>query len=58
MVTRNDLAQAQQRLATARTNSLNALIDYRLGLADLKRQTLWDFERNAPVEPVFAPDEG
>ena len=33
--------------------SLNALVDYQLGLADLKRRTLWDFEKNAPVEPII-----
>lgn len=52
-ITRNDLTLAQQRLTTARTNSLNALVDYQLGLADLKRRTLWDFEKNAPVEPII-----
>lgn len=48
-ITRNDLAQAQQRLATAKVNNLAALVDYQLGLADLRRRTLWDFERNEPV---------
>jgi outer membrane protein TolC len=52
-INRNDLAQAQQRLTAAKINSLNALIDYQLGIADLKRKTHWDFERNSPVEPIF-----
>ena len=48
-INRNDLAQAQQRLTTAKLNSLNALIDYQIGMADLKRRTLWDFETHSPV---------
>lgn len=52
-INRNDLAQAQQRLTSAKTNALNALIDYRLGIADLKRKTLWDFDRNEPVKPII-----
>ena len=49
-ITQNDLAQSRQRLTTAKLNDLSALIDYRVGLADLLRKTLWDFEKNAPVE--------
>lgn len=45
-----DLALEQNRLTEARTNYLNAIIDYKQALADLQRKTLWDFERNAPVE--------
>lgn len=52
-VTRNDLTLAQQRLTSAKTNSLNALIDYNIGLADLKRRTLWDFEKNESVRPIM-----
>jgi outer membrane protein len=52
-ITRNDLAQAQQRLTTSKLNDLLALIDYRLGIADLTRKTLWDFEANAPAEILF-----
>jgi outer membrane protein TolC len=52
-ISRNDLAQAQQRLTTAKINNLSALIDYRIGLADLKRRTLYDFEKNEPVRPTF-----
>jgi outer membrane protein TolC len=52
-INRNDLAQTQQRLTAAKTNALNALIDYRLGLADLKRKTLWDFERNERAQPLI-----
>lgn len=56
-INRNDLAQAQQRLTTAKLNSLSALVDYQLGIADLKRQTHWDFERNAQVEPIIRVED-
>ncbi|MGE5314278.1 MAG: TolC family protein [Acidobacteriota bacterium] len=51
-ISRNDLAQAQQRLTTTKLNSLAAQIEYRLGIADLKRKTLYDFERREPVKPI------
>lgn len=51
-INRNDLAQAQQRLTAAKINNLGALIDYRVGLADLKRKTLFDFENNEPAKPL------
>ena len=56
-INRNDLALTQQRLTGAKTNALNALIDYRLGLADLKRKTLWDFERNERAKPLIETKE-
>ncbi|HTP12683.1 MAG TPA: TolC family protein [Bacteroidota bacterium] len=49
---RNDVAQAQQRLTNAKINSLSAIIDYQVALADLKRRTLWDYEKNEAVHPV------
>ncbi len=49
---RNDVAQAQQRLTTAKINSLSATIDYQVALADLKRRTLWDYEKNEAVRPI------
>ncbi len=52
-ITRNDLAQAQQRLTAAKLNSLSALVDFKLAVADLRRKTHWDYERNAPVQPVL-----
>lgn len=55
-ITRNDLAQAQQRLTNSKLNSLIALIDYRTGLANLARKTLWNFEKNEPVT-VEVPEE-
>lgn len=51
-INRNDLAQAQQRLTTAKINNLTALIDYQIGLADLKRRTLFDFEKNEPMHAI------
>ena len=52
-INRNDLAQAQQRLTAAKLNNLSALIDYHTSLADIKRKTIYDFEKNEPVAPVF-----
>lgn len=51
-----DLALEQNRLTEARVNSLNAIIDYKQALSDLRRKTLWDFEKNAPVR-IIAPEE-
>ncbi len=45
-----ELALEQNRLTQARTNYLNAIIDYKQALADLRRKTLWDFEHNRPVD--------
>jgi outer membrane protein TolC len=44
-ITSFDLSQTQLRLTDAQTNSLNALIDYKLAIADLKRKTFFDYER-------------
>lgn len=44
-ITSFDLSQMQLRLTDARTNSLEALIDYKLALADLNRRTLYDFSK-------------
>ncbi|PJB01492.1 MAG: hypothetical protein CO127_03590 [Ignavibacteria bacterium CG_4_9_14_3_um_filter_36_18] len=42
-ITSFDLSQMQLRLTNAKTNSLNALIDYKLALADLSRKTMHDY---------------
>jgi outer membrane protein TolC len=55
-ITSNDLTLSQQRLTSAKNNSLNALIDYKIGIADLKRRTLWDFETNGPVKPIMGDE--
>jgi outer membrane protein TolC len=51
-----DLALEQNRLTQAKVNSLNAIIDYKQALSDLRRKTLWDFEANGPVQ-VEVPEE-
>jgi len=45
-ITSQELAQQQERLTSAQSNFLNAFITYKLNTADLKRKTLWDFEKN------------
>ncbi len=49
-ITSFDLTQVQTRLTEARTNSLNALIDYKLAVADLNRKTLYDFEKDSQLK--------
>ncbi len=56
-ISHNDLAQAQQRLTQAKTASLGALVDYELGMADLTRKTLWDFETGERVTPRLPEEE-
>ena len=46
-ITSFELQQMQIRLTNAKINSLNALIDYKLALADLERKTLHNFEQPA-----------
>ncbi len=55
-ISSQDLALEQTRLTQSRTNYLASVIDYKRTLADLRRKTLWDFERSAPVV-VEVPDE-
>ncbi|HKI78009.1 MAG TPA: TolC family protein [Ignavibacteriaceae bacterium] len=43
-ITSFDLAQMQIRLTDAKTNSLNALIDYKLSIADLERKTMHKYQ--------------
>ncbi len=43
-ITSFDLSQMQLRLTDAKTNSLSALIDYKLAVADLSRKTLINFD--------------
>ncbi|MDD3642558.1 MAG: TolC family protein [Candidatus Krumholzibacteria bacterium] len=44
-----ELGLSRQTLSSARMNELNALIDYKLQLLDLKIKTLWDFEKDRPA---------
>ena len=45
-ITSFDLSQMQLRLTDAKISSLNALIDYKISLADLTRRTFHNFEKN------------
>ena len=46
VITSQDLALNRDRLTSAKMAYLNAYIDYKLAIADLKQQTLWDFEND------------
>lgn len=48
-LTSMDLNQFQSQLTQKKINLVNALINYKLALLDLKIQSLWDFERNEAV---------
>lgn len=51
-ISSKDLGEYRQSLSSARMNEVNALIDYRLQLLDIKIKTLWDFERDrSALEP-------
>jgi len=45
-ITSQELALDRNRLTQAKFSFLNAYIDYKTALADLKRKTMWDFEKN------------
>jgi len=45
-ITSQELALDRNRLTQAKFSFLNAYIDYQLAVADLKRKTMWDFEKN------------
>ncbi len=49
-ITSQDLALVQGRLTSAEMAYLEAFIAYKLTLADLKRKTLWDFEKGRSAE--------
>lgn len=44
-ITSQELALEQQRLASAKRDYLDVLIDYKLAVSDLTRKTMYDFER-------------
>jgi len=48
-ITSEELALAQNRLSNAKLTQLNAQIDYLNSIANLKKSTYWDFEKNEPV---------
>jgi outer membrane protein TolC len=45
-ITGQELALDRNRLTQAKFSFLNAYIDYKIAIADLKRKTMWDFEKN------------
>ena len=45
-ITSQELALDRNRLTQAKFSYLNAYIDYKTAIADLKRKTMWDFEKN------------
>jgi outer membrane protein TolC len=55
-ITSQELALDRDRLTQARTAYLEAYIQYQLAVADLKRQTLYDFENNRSL--LETPEEG
>lgn len=48
-ITTQDLALDRDRLTQARSTFLDAYIDYQVAVADLKRKTLYDFEKNVSL---------
>jgi len=48
-ITSQELANNSNRLSSAKMAYLGAYITYKLAVEDLKRKTLWDFEKNLPV---------
>lgn len=49
-ITSQDLALNNNRLSEAKLTYLDSFIAYQLAVADLKRKTLWDFEKNEPFK--------
>ena len=45
-ISSQELAIERERLSTIQLNYLNAYIDYKLALSNLKRKTMWDFKNN------------
>ena len=48
-ITSQELANNDNRLSTAKLAYLNAYISYKLAVEDLKRKTLWNFEKDRSV---------
>lgn len=53
-LTSMDLSLFQNQLSQKKLNSMQALINYRLEVLNMKIQSLWDFERNESVVPEVA----
>lgn len=45
-ISSQDLAIEREKLSSVQLNYLNAYIDYKLAISDLKRKTMWDFQTN------------
>ena len=48
-ITSTELARASDQLNNAKLSYLSAYIEYKMALADLKRKTLYDFEKDRPL---------
>jgi hypothetical protein len=46
-----DLKQFSDQLTQKKNSLTTARINYKLGLLNLKNQTLWDFEAGKPIVP-------
>jgi outer membrane protein len=56
-LTSMDLKQFSDQLTQKRNSLTTARINYKLGLLNLKNQTLWDFETNKSILPsVYSPE--
>ncbi|MGF7139745.1 TolC family protein [Roseimarinus sediminis] len=52
-----DLSLYQNQLSSQKNELTNALINYKLGLLNMKIQTLWDFEKRTSIVPsVYSPE--
>ncbi len=51
-ITSTELARASDQLNNAKLSYLSAYIEYKMALADLKRKTLYDFEKDRPLVEV------
>jgi len=49
-ISSQELANNNDRLTSAKMAFLSAYISYKLAVEDLKRKTLWDFEKNQTVQ--------
>jgi outer membrane protein TolC len=48
-ITSQELALNRNRLTQAKTSYLDAYVDYKLAIADLRRKTMWDFQADCSL---------
>lgn len=48
-ITSQELALDRNRLTQAKTSNLEAYVDYKLAVADLRRKTMWDFQSDSSL---------